>query len=268
MPDLSEGAIKAIQSTAREAEINLKAVMLMDSPDPRKKFLIRGQKHEEISVPPPARKHHVYTLVDLLDYAGRMIGAESDPDAPRAEKPALVIWHNVVGVTLVLDDADRRDTVFFPLEKSAAWKLLAKIEEQGVAQLAQRDFIRLLKNEFAVSEAIVAQFRKIDFRVMKQAQGNVNRGKESLGKSIEAEVSSGGQELPEEVEVVVPIYLNAGEGETYSVRLLLDYDAETAKILITVEADALEKRVQAHQASIHGRCSSTLADVPVYFGAP
>jgi len=256
--DITEGAVVAIQKTAREAESNKDAVKILEGPNPRKRLLVVAGKPQEIDVPPAYREHAVYTLQDLVAYADR--------EFERDQEHRMVLWHNEEGVALILDDADRRDRVALELAFSAAWEKLQKIADVGTAWLTQREFIRLLKNEFAVSEGTIVKFRKIDFRVMQSAQAQMERGRESLGKAIEAEAHSGGQELPEEIRVEVPIYVTAGEQERYSVRLLLDYDPQAAKIGLTVEADCLDRCCQSHQASIDSRLNENAGDVPVYYG--
>ena len=138
----------------------------------------------------------------------------------------------------------------------------------GPAPFIQKAFIRLLKTQFNVAESILGEFRKLDFRTMNQTGGNVTKGKESLGRSIEAEVQTGSGDLREEVDIEVPIYVNPMEGKSYRVKLLLDYEAANAKILVCLEADILTRCLLAHQADIHARCSEGEAEVAVYFGAP
>ena len=262
--DITEGAVKAIQSTAREAEMNLKAVSFLQGPDPRKQYLVRGKEHTEIPVPPPPRRHTVHTLQDLIAFADQVAElAEAADDTAK-----LVIWHCHEKVTLVIDDDDRRDTVTFPLEYSSLWTILRQIDEQGTLAFTQKDFVRMLRKDFAVSEAVITEFRKIDFRVLSQSGGEVGRGKESLGKSIEAEVRTGAQELREELDVEAPIYVNPREDQPYRVRLLLDYDATAAKILVSLQADCLAKCELAHQANISTRCGEGESEAAVYFGQP
>ena len=251
-------AVAAIERVSREAEKHKDAVKLLQGPDPRKQYLIRGSEHEEINVPPAAREHRVYTLDDLLKFA-----VDYD-EAADNRKGDLVVWHNEEGVVLVLDDRDRRDRVTFTLARSAAWLRLCHIASNKEVRFDLKAFIRLLRNEFAVEESRIGPFREINFKLLATANASVTRGKESLGKSIEAEATTGSDDLPEEIEVAVPIYLNAAEGAKYPVRLFLDYDSQDAKIVVTVEADVLEKRQQLHQATIHARCDQFRA----YYGKP
>ena len=73
--DITEGAIKAIQQPAIDAEKLTKAVTILDYPgDTHKRILVQSGKHEVLSVPPAPRNHHVHTLVDLVEYAKNELG--------------------------------------------------------------------------------------------------------------------------------------------------------------------------------------------------
>jgi hypothetical protein len=252
--DLSAEAIKAIQDKAKEAEALTKAVTILDIPgDNRRKLLVQSGKHEFIDVPPALRNHHVETLMDLTEYAKTLGGN-------------FTMWHNLNGVVLIIDDGDRRDRVTFNLVPSAAAARLAKIDEG--ASFTQKDFIKLLRNEFRCTEPQVAIFRKINFKLIQSAEGEIARGKESMGRSIEQQVKTGVDALPEDIVVSIPLYNNAGETATYDVRLLLDYDASTARILVEIEADSWQAVRDDHQADIKDRLAAGLDDAAIYYGCP
>ena len=250
-------AVRAIQDTAREAERNIKAAAFIPTPNPRKQLLLHADKHEEFVVPPPARSHKVYTLVDLIAYAKG--GVE--------EKTKGSLWYGPAGATLLIDDADRRDRVTFSLVLSDTWLRLAKLDG-GDNALQPKDLIRLLRTHLGASEATVAVFRKLDFQTMIKNSSNVSKNRESMGNSIEAEVQ-GTSDLPEELFVEVPIYCTAGEKQTYRVRLLLEYDPQAGRIIVCPKPDLLEDLVDRHQADIRARLDAELADVlPIYYGSP
>jgi len=257
--ELTQGAIEAIQKPVREAEALTKAVQLIDGPDPRKKLLVQAGKHEEVAVPPPFRNHCVGSLADLIAYAKR--------------QPEAVVWHCPECVILILDDKDRRDRTKFELTFSSAWRTLQQLND-GFMPLTQKDFVRLLRVQLAASPATVTIFRKLSFQMQINGAGEVQKSRESLGKSIEAEVQ-GTAELPEDLLVTVPIYETAGERQTYSVRLLLEYDAQAQRILVTTEPGLLAELEEQHQQDIRSRLVAGLtADerdepmIPVYFGRP
>jgi hypothetical protein len=262
--ELTEGAIKAIQAPVREAEQLTKAVAFIDTPDPRSKLLVQSGKHELFSVPPPCRKHFVQSLEDLITYART---CQADP----------VIWHGGGAVTLILDDSDRRDLVVFTLSWSAPWNKLRQIEDQDApVAFTQKELIRLLRFYLKANEVLITAFRRLSFQAIIGGAGDVGKSRESLGRTIEAEVQ-GAADLPEEIVVRVPIYTNTGEREEYPVRLLLEYDGQAQRILLLPEPGALDQLQEQHQADIHSRLSAALGEddpqdnakaVPIYFGKP
>lgn len=261
--ELSQGAVEAIQKTAREAEINKAHVQLLKGPDPRKMILVQGTTHEEIDVPPEHRCHQVFSLTDLVEAVKRQ-------DAP-------VVWHSAEKVVCILDDADRRDRIEFELQASDAWRQLAVLDEQGRA-FTQKEFIRLLKTYLGASPATVAVFRALDFQTQIRGAGEVQKGRESLGNSVLSEVKSSGAELPDDLTVSVPIYSTPGEREPVTVRLLLDYDVtqNPPRIFVQPEPDLLADLLDRHQQDIRERLEEGLGtkdetadkEVPIYYGVP
>ena len=239
--EFTADAVKAIQQPAIDAERLTKAVTIVDSPDPRQKWLVQSGRYETVAVPPPFRKHLVRSLLDLIAYATDLTKA--------------VVWHCPEGVVLVLDDDDRRDTVYFPLEFSEAWTKLCAIEQQSA--LTQKDMIRLLRFYLNASAETITLFRKLDFKVISEGGGEIQKSKESLGRSITAEVH-GAADLPEELFVEVPIYSNCGERQEYKVRLLLEYDAQAQRIVVVPKPGRIAELEEEHQTDI--RASSGRAD--------
>ena len=250
--DLTQGAVEAIQKPVREAEQLTKAVTILDYPgDPTRKLLVQSGKYQELLVPPPLRSHHVFTLADLVSHA--LLHERGS------------IWITAKNVVLLTDAADRRERVTFPLERSEAWRQLEALNERGA--LSQKDVIRLLKNYLGCSSGMVAIFRKLDFESRIKTSGQVDRSRESLGKSVEAQVQ-GTADLPEELTVSVPIYVSVGERQTYTIPLLIDYDVQAARILIEPEPDVLAETITAHLEDIRERLNKDLPDYQVYFGVP
>lgn len=250
--DITQGAIEAIQKPVREAEQLTKSVTIMDLPgDARRKLLVQSGAHEFFNVPPPLRSHTVGSLADLINQA--LLYDHGS------------IWFDKNAVTLLIDDADRRERITFILFFSDAWKEICRLGERGA--MSQKDAIRLLKNSLGASSATVAIFRKLDFESRIKTSGQVDRGRESLGKSVESQVQ-GTADLPEELMVTVPIYSVSCERQTYDVKLLIDYDVQAARILIEPEPDLLDELVEKHLEDIRERLQKDLPDYQIYFGTP
>jgi hypothetical protein len=257
--EMNAQALKLLQDTAVQSE----AAVKLDLPgDGRTEYFSQGGVVREINIKPANRKHTFRRLDDLMDMA--TLYAENDGHP--------VIWHDQGQVTLILDDQDRRDVGKFPLEVTPQFRAIAALE-QNPNWLTQKELVRLLRVTLQLDAAAIAVFRRIDWSSSSTGQGTVERGRESLGRSIEQQVK-GAQEIPEFINVPLPIYRNVGEDEIYSVRLLVDFDIEAAKIQIIPAPGELDHILHAHQMNIRRRLEDTLqADgkkllVPVYFGTP
>jgi hypothetical protein len=254
-----KAALELIQQTARDAQ----ATRLMPelSGDGRKAFVQQGGEIKEFDLAPPARRHHVHSLVDLILYARQQ----------RNKSP--IVWHGVDDVVLLTDDADRRDFVFFPLTHSTRFLVLRELAEKKPA-FDQAKFIRLLRIDLGLDNvAVVAQFRKLDFTMSDVGVGDIKHGQSRLGKEIAAKIE-GIADLPEELPVPVPIYQETGEREEYLVRCAVEIDPINRVFQLLPMPDELERVLDLAQAGIHKRLTTALsaidgqAAIPVYYGEP
>lgn len=176
--EMTKEALALLQETAVKAA----AANRLDLPgDGRKAYLNLGGKVKEIDIPPKVREHQFRRLDDLIDMAN--LYAENDG------RP--VVWHDQNGVILVLDDADRRDRGTFPLEITPQLQTLMMLEKQQ-PQMTQKELIRLLRTQLNLDSAAIAVFRRIDWSTSTAGSGTVERGRESLGRSIEQQVKGAG----------------------------------------------------------------------------
>ncbi len=205
----------------------------------------------EVEIPPDPRQHTVQSLDDLLRFHAGCI----DP----------VIWHNTTSCTLVCNDKTRRDSVRLPLCQSR--ELLALLEYTGHAH-DQKTLVRGLREGLGVDPAVVAQFRKLNWRSDSLGSGEVTATKDRMGKAISSEVS-GVAELPEELTVMIPLYSTIGERHRYDIRLLLEYDTTNQLIRVATAPDAIDVALIAHQLDIATRLRDWLGDdAKIYFGTP
>lgn len=256
-----EEAIQLIQATAVEAA---EAKIVRIPGDERRAIVQHRDKLHESVIPPPCRKHVVHTLAALMDFAREVHSKKSDPNGP-----APVVWHGHNSVVLVIDDADRRDTVTFPLTLSGRLRLLAHLERDK-RSFDQKQFVRLLRIELGMAnDPVVAKFRKLGWKVADDSSGRVQHGKARMGKAIQAEVQ-GVDELPEEIVVEVPVYQEAGERTPYQVRCAVEIDPMNQQFGLTPLPEEIQKVMDLAQASIEQRLSEHLAElqIPIYYGTP
>jgi hypothetical protein len=251
--------LELIQETAQKAQ-TAHVLAELDG-DGRRRFVQHGDAITEYAITPPLRNHQVHSLVDLILFARR-------PD-----NKAPIVWHAPDGVTLLVDDGDRRDSVCFPLTHSKRFEVLVALEREKPVY-DQARFVRLLRVDLGLDNvAVVSKFRKLDWSASNDGSGEVQHGSTKLAKSVVAKVL-GIDELPDELNVEVPVYQQTGERQTYAVKCAIEIDTVNQRLQLVPLPDELQRVVDLAQASIHSRltaaCSETTdADViPVYYGKP
>jgi hypothetical protein len=255
---LPQETLKLIQETAQKAQ---QARVLPElSGDGRRAFVQQGDTIKDYTIPPSARSHVVHRLDDLIAYA------------LRADNPKPVVWHGVTGVVLLPDDADRRDRVEFPLAYSERYMCLAKLAAEP-QPLSQSQFIRLLRLELGLDSLVVKQFRRIDWQNGGEGSTEIQHGNARVAKSIIAKVQ-GIDELPDELNVQVPVYQQTCERQTYVVKCAVEIDTVNQQLQLVPFPDELERVIDLAQASIHDRLIAALdgmdgqKTIPVYYGEP
>jgi hypothetical protein len=247
-------ALKLIQDTATKAD-DLKIVNIPG--DPRNVILEHAGGYVIHPVPPPLVNHVVYSIDDLAAFYG---------NCPEGS-PQPTIWHTFGRIVMLTDESDRRERVSCPLVYSPAWVLLANLAKPDARWMSQKDFVRMLQIDFGVDRAIVSAFRTIDFQRRQGDQGNVQHGRESLGRQVEA-VVQGTSQLPEELMIGCAIYTTLGETAPHHVRSAVEIDATSGAFRLTPIPGELEAVMHAHQASIHQRLEKSCDGASVYYGEP
>jgi len=187
------------------------------------------------------------------------------------EPPRPVVWHGPAAVVLVIDDADRRDRVAFPLTLSERFACLGRLAREKPWH-QQAEFIRLLRIDLLVDPLIVMKFRKLDWDQKTEGSGEVRHGRERLGNAIMAQVQ-GIEELPEDLDISAPVYQQPGERREYLVRCAVEIDVVNRRFALRPVADEIERVIDLAQADIGCRLESLLhdgqgPDVPIYYGHP
>jgi hypothetical protein len=200
----------------------------------------------------PKRVHGVFSLEDLIRFA-------VDSGSEKA-----VVYHSDEGVTLLPDQEDHRDRVVFQLSHSPQFTRLESLSQ--VVPMDQKNFVRLLQHELGIDRAIVAVFRRLDWKTQIAASGEVMPGRDRLGREVNAQVA-GTAELPEDLVVTVPVYSETGERESFSLRCAIEIDAATQRLALVPLPNEVEIAIDAAQASIRQRLSESL-EIPIYYGQP
>lgn len=224
--------------------------LLSTTPDGRTELWQVKGTIQEIIIPPAARSHTVESLDDVIRFAS-LHSAE------------ISVWHDTKAVIVLLDDADRRERVTFPLRLSP--EILALMKWAGKS-LGQVEFVKLLSLNLRADEAVVAPFRNLAWR--ESAHGTVEPDR--LGADVEATVQSqAAAGLPGEFTIRLPLYLNLGERVAYDVACEVDIDKQNKTLALCPLPGAVENAFDRSQLSIHERLVEGLAkEGNAYYGSP
>lgn len=247
---ISEEAISLIQTTAVEAD---SAKIVAIPGDARRVIVTTGGKRDFIDIPAPARAHTVLDLQSVIEFIKSHEGKAS-------------VWHDHGGVSVLLDDADRRDKLNFALIPSRPYAAVLMMVNK---MFAQADLVRWLRVDLAgaVDPMLLTTFRALNFTGSKAAQSTIQHDKSSLGRQVEAKVS-GTSALPEEFAVTCELYANHDTGlQTFPIAIDVNFEEEKFRLMPLGEC--LTKNVQAAQDAIHEALIEGLGDnAMVYFGRP
>lgn len=116
------------------------------------------------------------------------------------------VFYGEDGIVLVLDKVTRRDRVVCPLTKTGPLKFL----EAASVQLPQKEFartLRILLRDCLPGTGLLNLVRNIKWQSAGETAGAIAHGKESMGRSISAQVL-GTDAFPEEVTLTVRLWEN------------------------------------------------------------
>lgn len=227
---------------------------------PRKLWVQHGDDLQQVDADPPMRMHQLAGLVDL-------IAALKDKAIARCPE----VYVGGGQVIALLDRADRRDRITVDLVESARFKLCGVLQERP-SKTQPKDLVKLLKLEFhgGNHNHVTQALSRIDFVRTSAGRTDVAHGRESLGRSVEAQVQQADQ-VPERFSIQVPIWTTNGFCcYTANVEFGLHLD---------LEAQLVELRVLSDEcARVRNQTLGVLADdlraeldelqVPVFLGQP
>lgn len=172
----------------------------------------------------------------------------------------------------------RSHKVEYPLVLSKPFRTLEKLDAGDCCaqQLEHRQLMRLLRVEFArclQREDLVPLLLKIDFSMGDNAGSLSDRGRESLGRSVHAEIQQADQ-IPETFFVDVPVYENRDVSCRITIECALELFPAEKKFRVTPLPGQVSAAMEAIQTAIHAMLDARLQQfdlietVPVFFGAP
>lgn len=261
---LDSPAIKSVAELAKQAaDPFIKQV----GPAELGKWMIfdRTKGHEILELLPelPPRVAAFHSL-DALVAAAKHYGDES-----------TAIYFNAGGVTIVLDDQQRRrSTLTMAFTKTPEWLLLEGFAS-GTAY-DQASLIRLFRLRLAhacpAAPTVVAKIRKVRFQASQAVDSDLQRGRESLGKEITAELLQA-EEVPEQVTLQVRPFLEVGRGGLADIDCLLDINPHAQKFSLLPTPGAMQEMIDDELELLGKDLAEQLAadpakTFPIFYGTP
>lgn len=210
------------------------------------------------------------TLGSVFDIWG-FVAELPDTNELRQPGAALFLSPGTDSEAVLLNPDGGRAIVRAPMPVASQWEWLCEIDEQP---LQQRDLIAGLNVKLRGchdGKELVSKFRSLDWQLRQATGASLERGKESLGKSIKQEVTG---DLPEEIVVTVPVFSDLTR--RYKITLAVEINLGSQTIVLTAFADQL-RQVYAGALSdlrdgligaARGKDDEAAEYIPVVIGRP
>ena len=225
---------------------------------PRTVFIRHGDELLEKDLPPAVRAAQLCGFDDLVAAAS---------DLQIAARPEVYV--SAAGIAVLLDRADRREAITVPLAPSKRWQLVESLQQPKVMQ--PKDAVKMLRLDLHGGNVahVIQALSRIDFTRSSAGRTNVEHGRESLGRSVEAAVQQA-ESVPQQFTLAVPVWSTAGFsrfGVQVEFGLFLDLEAQAVELRVL--ADEVERARNLALAAVVGELRAQLpAGTPVFLGRP
>ena len=170
-----------------------------------------------------------------------------------------VVFVSIDQVRVILDAETYADHIRMPIDLTKAFETLRGLDK-AFDQRALLKFLRIDLDQTG-AEAVVAEFRSLQWNRADGASGTVNHADESLGRSIEETVQNGQSTIPQEFSVTVPVFQNEDLADimfTFRIVVTLNFDSKT--IQLTVPPVVCERSVWSSLDAVFRRVEKELGD--------
>lgn len=258
---LPHDTLQLIQSTARDA----RKIQFVDIEKLRKVVVVIPGKVDDVDnvavhdYPEALRGGELHSLNDVIA-AAQDSKVCADPE----------VYHDAKRVLILIDRKNRREAIVMPLHLSEHASLVCKLNiEHGWQPNELIKLVRFKLPNVTGASALLTALKKVDFRRRSDGTRTTEHGKESLGRSVEAEVQ-GASDIPEEISATFAYYSDPGlvNVTEVTVRIGVHIDVENERIHIAPLADELTKAHDKAQAVIGNELRNGLQDIPVFYGCP
>lgn len=183
------------------------------------------------------------------------------------------VWYSREDVVAVYDWnsdlEDGRQRITMPLSFSPQVQFVQSLEPGG-GELSQEKLVRtfqtVFRTQMAAKQETVGTFRRLKIRSGGEIDSDVQHGRRSMGKSLEAQVTGTG-DIPEFLTLTIPIFEQFHFAQP--IEFHIDPNPTTGGIHLTPVHGMMERSIQAAEKQIGDYLSDMAGeDFPVYFGAP
>lgn len=254
---------EAIQHVQEQAETYLKPqiVKLPGDPDHVHYLSVRGELTPLVNTP-----HNRTVSLERLDDLIRMA---TTPFDVRIDRRKSAVFYNEKRVELVFNTDDGRERAFVNLVPTAEFNFFtARVSTPPIAVEELRSALRFILANTGRHGLLIEQVSTVVFQAGDTASVNLDRGRESMGSTIQRETSAD-KGMPDEHQVFdVRRWLNADLSFRFPIACLLDPDNRNRRwILLPVETSMMDFK-QSCLEVVRDRLREGLEEsgVPVFQG--
>lgn len=198
-----QGIAEAIDRVAALATGAQKSILLPGAPERKGVYILVGPdgKAETKVAAPDWHREHLATPSDLKEFVQKY----------QTEKSA--VYYSESQVSFIYDQGDRRDKAMCDLMLSPQYLWLTNDAKNA---MNQQTFVRTLRIIFRGCHEgnLLGIVRNLKWNSAGESAGAIQQGRESMAKSVIAEVR-GEAAIPEETALVVPVF----ENHAYAARI-------------------------------------------------
>jgi hypothetical protein len=241
-----------------EAEKRRK-VEVVDIGSHRERLLVHGDEREVVSIDPPLKRPKLTSLTSFVRYVKRHADIEDGAEV-------FVSFEAVHGL---FSADDRREGAALPLGPTKAWLRLVGLVGEW-RQFEPRDAVAFLRDVNAPT-SVVDAFRRIDFSRSETAAATTHHGRETLGRSVEAEVA-GAADIPDAFEIELSILSGSDLRWVQKVPVRVYLDVIGKRVAFRLDEDDMVAASEAHMRFIMSELEDRFGDaeppVGIFEGEP
>lgn len=231
-------------------------------------FLRTGESVTEKKIPPQRIVHNIARFDDFVEYIARIQTGDIETHDHADVVKAPMVFVGPQRIVCVIDPAVRKDFVTMPLLTTERWKTLVTLS--APAAIGPAELVKLLRFKLngTGQEKLIADLRRVDFTRTNAGRSDVAHGRETLGKSVEAEVQQA-ENIPDSFLVETSVYSNPGLRDIkVKVRVGIYIDVINQHFEVGVMPDELQLAIDRTAADVSDKLQAALPSVPTFIGSP